>query len=58
MRVEDARDLSEFMDEFSKESDRGLALIGAAVIDEKLEQTLRSFFRESLQKSLTVYSIP
>ena len=39
-------DLSRFLDELNKESDRGLALVGAALIDEKLSKTLRSYFCE------------
>ncbi|WP_119304963.1 MltR family transcriptional regulator [Dongia deserti] len=46
MRQDDARDLENFLNEFDRETDRGLALVGAAVIDEKLEQTLRAFFRD------------
>ena len=40
------KDLSQFLDELNKESDRGLALVGAAFIDEKLSNTLKSYFCE------------
>lgn len=44
MRLEDADDLARFTDELQRETDRGLALVGAALIDDRLSQTLRSFF--------------
>jgi mannitol operon repressor len=36
-------DLSSFLKEFQGETDRGAALVGAAVLDEKLRETLQSF---------------
>ncbi|WP_233079168.1 hypothetical protein [Rheinheimera soli] len=41
------RDLSEFLNEFNKESDRGAALNAAAVLDDWLENILRSFFADN-----------
>ncbi len=46
MRLEDIQDFSRFTAELQRETDRGLALVGAALLDEKLTQTLRSFFCE------------
>jgi hypothetical protein len=43
MRPQDQNDLSRFFRELQNESDRGLALVGASVIDDKLRSTLRSF---------------
>ena len=43
MRDEDLADFSAFLDEFQQETDRGAALVGAALIDLKLADTLRSF---------------
>jgi len=42
MRPEDEHDLSQFLRELQNESDRGLALVGASVIDDKLRSTIRS----------------
>ena len=44
MREADRKDLSTFLREFESETDRGSALVGAALIDQKLADTLRSFF--------------
>lgn len=44
MRPEDAQDLSRFVTELQVETDRGLALVGGAVIDDKLRATLERFF--------------
>jgi len=44
VRQEDHDDLVAFLNELQGESDRGLALVGAAVIDDKLRQTLAGFF--------------
>lgn len=44
MRSTDQESLEKFLDEIRVESDRGLALIGAAFIDEKLAATLQAFF--------------
>ena len=46
MRPTDVEDLSRFMAELNRESDRGLPLVGAALIDDRLQETLRSFFCE------------
>jgi mannitol operon repressor len=44
MRDADLKDFSAFLREFQSETDRGAALVGAALIDQKLADTLRSFF--------------
>ena len=44
MRPDDQRSYSEFLQELRAESDRGLALIGGAFLDEKLAATLAAFF--------------
>ena len=46
MFLRDAEDLASFVSELQQESDRGLPLVGAALIDELLQETLRSFFIE------------
>jgi hypothetical protein len=43
MQPKDLDDLSLFLRELQSESDRGLALVGASVIDDKLRATLKSF---------------
>ena len=43
MREEDLKDFSAFLREFQDETDRGAALVGAAVIDHRLLETLRAF---------------
>ena len=43
MLLDQAEDLAKFVDELRKETDRGLPLVGAALIDDKLLETLRSF---------------
>lgn len=40
----DRLDLSKFIAELHRETDRGLPLVGAALIDEKLSESLRAFF--------------
>lgn len=47
MLLSTAEDLAAFVSELQRESDRGLALVAAALIDEKLSDTLSSFFCES-----------
>ena len=42
----DVSDLIAFLQELRNETDRGLALVSAAVIDEKLAQTLAAFFQD------------
>ncbi len=44
MHQSDIKDLAHFIDELNKETDRGLPLVAAALVDEKLLETLRSFF--------------
>src|SRR4051812_16444590 len=46
MQDDDLKDLSRFLAELQAESDRGLALVGAAVIDDRLRETLASFVVE------------
>ena len=46
MREADLKDFSAFLHEFQAETDRGAALVGAALLDQKLSDTLRSFFVE------------
>ena len=46
MRDDDLKDLSRFLRELQAETDRGLALVGAAVIDDKIRATLAAFFVE------------
>ena len=46
MRLTDVHDLSSFVRELQRETDRGLPLVGAALIDDRLTETLRSFFCE------------
>lgn len=46
MRLDHAEDLAAFVSELQLETDRGLPLVGAALIDEKLLETLQSFFVE------------
>lgn len=43
MQPKDLDDISRFLRELQSESDRGLALVGASVIDDKLRATLKSF---------------
>jgi mannitol operon repressor len=43
----DLEDLAEFVSEFKAETDRGAALVGAALIDNRLERLLRSHFIDS-----------
>lgn len=44
MREAELRDFSAFLNEFQAETDRGAAMVGAALLDQKLADTLRSFF--------------
>lgn len=46
MKDEDLQELSTFFAELQSETDRGLPLVAAALIDEKLMETLQSFFCE------------
>ena len=47
MRKDDLTDFSAFLKEFQTETDRGAALVGAALIDQKLSDTLRAFIVKS-----------
>jgi DNA-binding MltR family transcriptional regulator len=60
MRLDHAEDLAKFVDELKRETDRGLTLVGAALIDEKLLETLQAFFVEgkSSNKLLTEGNAP
>ena len=44
MRLDHAEDLARFVEELRSETDRGLPLVGAALIDHKLLETLEAFF--------------
>lgn len=46
MRLDHAEDLAKFVEELNRETDRGLPLVAAALIDEKLFETLQAFFVE------------
>lgn len=46
MLLSTAEDLANFISELQRESDRGLALVAAALIDDKLGEVLRAFFCE------------
>lgn len=46
MLLSTAEDLAKFVDELKRETDRGLPLVGAALIDDKLTETLRAYFCE------------
>jgi mannitol operon repressor len=43
VREEDLKDFNAFLHEFQGETDRGAALVGAALIDLRLKETLRAF---------------
>lgn len=43
MRESDLQEFTRFLGEFQGESDRGAALVGAALIDHRLSDTLRAF---------------
>lgn len=51
MRDDDLTNLSRFLEELQSESDRGLALVGPAVIDDKLRETLAAFFVQGVEAS-------
>ena len=46
MLLSTAEDLSGFVEELKRETDRGLPLVAAALIDDRLTETLRAFFCE------------
>lgn len=60
MRFDHAEDLARFVEELKKETDRGLPLVGTALIDEKLRDTLESFFisKKSAHKLLDDFNSP
>jgi hypothetical protein len=47
VKHDDTLDLRRFFDELQRETDRGLPLVAAALVDEKLLDALRSFFVSS-----------
>lgn len=47
MQNEDIEDISRFLGELQAETDRGLALVAASVLDDKLRGVLATFFVES-----------
>jgi hypothetical protein len=51
MRETDATYFSEFLKEFQAETDRGAALVGAALIDDRLERLLRSHLLDCKESS-------
>jgi mannitol operon repressor len=51
MRDDDLKNLSRSLQELQSESDRGLALVGAAVIDDKLRETPGAFFVQGAEGS-------
>ncbi len=51
MKEEDLEYFSSFLKEFQEETDRGAALVGAALIDERLERLLRSHLIECKQSN-------
>lgn len=60
MLLEHAEDLAKFVTELQNETNRGLPLVGAALIDEKLLNTLESFFvkGKSTEKLLSAPNAP
>ena len=54
------RELSEFLTEFNKESDRGAALAAAALLDERLVEMLKYFFADvqASENLLTGFNAP
>ncbi len=44
MLLTTAEDLARFVEELKRETDRGLPLVGAALLDDRLTETLRAFF--------------
>ena len=51
MRDDELKNLSRFLHELQSESDRGPVLVGAAVVDDKLRETLTAFFGEGAEGS-------
>lgn len=60
MLLSTAEDLAKFVEELQRETDRGLPLVAAALIDDRLMETLRAFFRDtrSAEKLLAGGSAP
>ena len=60
MLLDQAEDLAKFVEELKRETDRGLPLVGAALVDEKLLETLQAFFcnEKSSEKLLNDGSAP
>jgi len=58
MRPEDQKAYFEFLEELRRESDRGLALIGGAFLDEKLAVTLAAFFASDSASLLSGKNAP
>jgi mannitol operon repressor len=54
MQPKELDDLSRFLREIQNESDRGLALVGASVIDDKLRATIKSFLVDCKAKFQTL----
>ena len=51
MREEDVKYFSDFLKEFQSETDRGAALVGASLIDDRLESLLRSHLLDCKESS-------
>ena len=47
MRLDHAEDLAKFVEELKNETDRGLPLVGTALIDDRLKETLKAFCIDS-----------
>jgi hypothetical protein len=59
VRDEDVKRFNEFLSEFQNESDRGAALVGAAMIDTTLADTLASFMvRGRSRTSFSMEQLP
>lgn len=43
----EVQELSEFLQEFNKENDRGATLLAAVLFDERLSDMLKNFFSEN-----------
>jgi mannitol operon repressor len=55
-----AEDFSRFLEDLQRETDRGLPLVAAAIVEEKLLLALKAYFREckAAESLLTGYSAP
>ena len=47
MKEQDVKSISEFLKDFQAETDRGAALVGAAMVESRLERILRMLFQKS-----------